>query len=256
MDTSLPAKKETDFQYLWNKRTQAYDVLDLSTGKIVKKEDFQASPSTVYSENVAAAIVERVLNGDSLAKVARDPDFPSYSAILAWQAAFPEFKKRVDEARKNRAEIFYDKALQLADIAPEIHKDQIPGVKLAIETYKWAAEKNDPDRFAKPKEASVQSGGVTIIVDTGIHRTQVPEDVWVDELGNVHVKGDSNEVQETGRGSGEDRSELNLAEEIRFREVGDEAGCSERLGTEDGLGGRGAEESCDRSQEEAKKAVY
>jgi hypothetical protein len=218
------------------------------TGKIVSVAGLQRSASTTYTEEVAALIVDRVTNGESLAKIARDPALPSYSTILAWKAAFPEFSARVAMARKARAEVYFDKVLALAEDAPQVDRAEIPGIKLAIETYKWAAERSDPHTFGA-KESSGNNGGVTVIIDTGMGNMNVPDDVRVDELGNL-VIGVGDETQDFVRGIGGVGSGLSSAcEEVRFREL-DQVGQAGGAGELDQVGRGGDEGSSEAGFEE------
>ena len=53
---------------------------------------------------------------------------------------------------KERAESFQDKAIDLAIDNIGIDSKEVASVRLAVDTLKWAAEKNDPDRFGKKEE--------------------------------------------------------------------------------------------------------
>ena len=99
-------------------------------------------------------------------------------------------------AREYAAEIYHDMVLDIADRAAEASKEEIPGLKLATESYKWAAEKGS-ERFAKRKEESNNgSANITIHLQTGVHEVQnINHDVEVDEFGNF--KGFKNGNQES-----------------------------------------------------------
>ena len=76
-------------------------------------------------------------------------------------------------------------------------KDLIPGIKLAVDTHKWAAEKSDPERFAKPKEEGNNVGSITINLQTGVLDKQAPADIVVDQFGNFQGFGVMEEVHES-----------------------------------------------------------
>ena len=106
--------------------------------------------------------------------------------MYAWKATIPVFKERLNEARKQRAESFQDKAIDLAIDNVGIDSKEVASVRLAVDTLKWAAEKNDPDRFGKKEEGAGKSGGnsVKIVLNTGVLDTVMPSNIVVDETGN------------------------------------------------------------------------
>lgn len=111
--------------------------------------------------------------------------------FYAWLSIFPEFKKRYTEARKQRADYHFHRVVELADGGIGMDKEFIPGLKLAVDAHKWAAEKSDPERFAKPKEEGNTSSSITINLQTGVLDRQAPKDILVDQFGNFQGFGDS-----------------------------------------------------------------
>ncbi len=55
----------------------------------------------------------------------------------------------------------------------EVAAAEVASRKTAIDAYKWAAEKNDPDRFGKKQEVKhTDTKPTTIVINTGIKRIQ------------------------------------------------------------------------------------
>ena len=109
-----------------------------------------------YTTEIGDYICDKVREGMTLTKiVALLPDV-SLSQVYAWKATIPVFKERLNEARKQRAESFQDKAIDLAIDNVGIDSKEVASVRLAVDTLKWAAEKNDPDRFGKKEEGKLQ----------------------------------------------------------------------------------------------------
>ena len=149
---NLPTKQ--DITYLYDSRLKKYEPYDLITGKKVGTEiaeDFKLH----YTTEIGDYICDKVREGMTLTKiVALLPDV-SLSQVYAWKATIPVFKERLNEARKQRAESFQDKAIDLAIDNVGIDSKEVASVRLAVDTLKWAAEKNDPDRFGKKEEGEI-----------------------------------------------------------------------------------------------------
>lgn len=202
--STLPAPNLPDSKDLLcyiDPQTNRPRYLDLRTGR-----PYEAYVPTIvgggFSNELADIITAQIREGDNLAKTCKD-NYISLSQFYAWLAVFPEFKKRYTEARKQRADYHFHKAIDIADGAMGAPKEMIPGIKLAVDTHKWAAEKSDPERFAKPKE-DVNVGSITINLQTGVLDTQPPKDIVVDQFGNFMGFGEANGTEgilENGAGS-------------------------------------------------------
>lgn len=211
MDNNLPATTE-NLHYIWNPSKQMFDVLDLTTGKMLEAVKYEPS-SYEYSLQTADVICDLLRTGKTLTEVLKAPNMPSTTRFYAWLALYPELRIRYEQARKQRAMSFHDRALDIALSLPD--KDMVPACKLAIDTLKWAAEKADPDSFAKPKESGdTGRGGVTIHLHTGVLDREAPKDIVVDKFGNFQGFGG---VQIEDDGKPEDVVVVELSKD-RFKE--------------------------------------
>jgi len=190
LPTVLPKKE--NLHYLYNSGTQTYDIIDLSTGKQVSSERFETS-STKYTLALCDYICDLIRNGTTLKAIGEMDNMPSTARIYAWESVYPEFKLRVQQARKQRAETFADKALELA-LTP-MGKDAVPAAKLAVDTLKWRAEKADPDNYgAKKVDDGPKGTNINITLHTGVLDSPLPKDIIVDAFGNF--KGFDGDVVE------------------------------------------------------------
>jgi hypothetical protein len=204
--TLAPAKAEEHHQYLWNDRHKTYEVLDLKTGKLVS--NFQQvtresmSTSIGYSPIMADIICDAIRRGKKLKDLESDPQFPPIAAIQLWKSTNPEFRRRLEGAYKDRAERFHDEAIETAMSAISAPKEMQAGLKLAVTTLQWAAEKGNPDRYGTKKEqSSGNSGGVTVIIDTGVEN-QGTTHINIDVDHNGEFRGFGNEqAHSNGRGT-------------------------------------------------------
>lgn len=169
--------------------------LDLRTGKPYEQYTPIANQGA-FSNEVADMICASIREGRSLTKICQENQI-NLSLFYAWLTIFPEFKKRYTEARKQRADYHFHRVVELADGALGMDKDFVPGLKLAVDAHKWAAEKSDPERFAKPKEEGNNNGSITINLQTGVLDKQAPKDIVVDQFGNFQGFENDNNSSES-----------------------------------------------------------
>ena len=204
-------EQENNLLHIWNKENQKYDVIDITTGRHFAQEEHKIVAHT-YSTMLADHICGMIREGKTLQDICRQPDMPSINRIYGWLNIHPDFKRRYQMARRDRADHFHDKAL---DIALNVgHKDDVPAAKLAVDTLKWAAEKANPEQYGQKtevKQTSAQS--VTITLHTGVLDTKMPEDIIVDEFGNFKGFGDGAQVgmDQESRRIGDDEGVVELA---------------------------------------------
>jgi transposase-like protein len=94
---------------------------------------------TVFSEEVAREIIERLWEGESLTKICRDEDMPSLTTVYRWRDAYPDFRADYAEARARQADTFADRMQDVAEdlaLLPE-HK------RLILDTMKWRAARQN-----------------------------------------------------------------------------------------------------------------
>lgn len=144
--------------------------------------------SSDYSLAIVDILCDGVREGLNLRELLKEPNMPSIGKVYAWMALHPEFKTRYKEARKQRADLYFDNAIDLA-MTPR-GKDDVPAAKLAVDTLKWAAEKSNPELYGKVDDKGVKTETkVNIILNTGVLNTPAPSDIIVDEFGNFQGFG-------------------------------------------------------------------
>lgn len=228
-DNPLNLIEQKDMLIYRDPKTNLPVCLDLRTGLPVPsyKEVMIGS----FSNITADYICDQIREGMPLKEICKEHSIPT-SLIYAWLAVFPEFKKRYYEARKQRADFHFDRALELAENAIGVDAKMIGGIKLAVDTHKWAAEKSDPDRFAKAKEEGNNGiGSITINLTTGVLDKPAPKDIVVDQFGNFQgFDNEDNSSRAWERSESPEEGEVTLNRD-RFREErGSEEGTTEEEG--------------------------
>lgn len=69
---------------------------------------------------------------------------PIYTMLLVRDA---EFKEAVAEAKRARADVFYEKIVDSVDLPLE--KEEVPAAKLRIDTLKYLASIDNPDKYSE-----------------------------------------------------------------------------------------------------------
>jgi hypothetical protein len=113
-----------------------------------------ARPSD-YSPELADAICQRLIEGESLRAICRDDGMPSASTLFAWLDKNEDFRSRYARARDIQAELGFDSIQEVAeDIAGDVQRD-----KLRIETMRWRLSKLLPKKYGDKIEQTHQGPG-------------------------------------------------------------------------------------------------
>lgn len=75
---------------------------------------------------------------------------PTYTQLLLKD---PPFKEAVEQAKKDRADIFYEKIVDSVDEV--LDKGDVPSAKLRFEKLKYAAAIDNPDKYAEKNKHSI-----------------------------------------------------------------------------------------------------
>jgi hypothetical protein len=112
----------------------------------------------VYTPELAAAILHRIIEGESLRAICKDRDMPNRSSVADWWDAVPGFRAQYDRAMELRADGLAEEALEEALTA----EDPLTG-RLRYDARKWFAGKlsskyNDKAEVRLSGELSLTSG--------------------------------------------------------------------------------------------------
>ncbi|MCA3573119.1 MAG: hypothetical protein IOC86_04330 [Aestuariivirga sp.] len=115
-----------------------------------------------FRPEVGDAICERLVNGESLRAICRDPEMPSVGVVLRWvaegdiqadesgkgmseaHAALRRFREQYLRARQEQADVLADEIIDIADRATD---PQI--ARLQIDSRKWYAGKVRPKVYGE-----------------------------------------------------------------------------------------------------------
>lgn len=115
---------------------------------------------TIFTNELADEICERIANGESLRMICREEDKPALSTVFRWLSNDRAFQDQYAMARDEQAETFADELVSISD-EQEYEKVEIDGVPLAVkfdstavarnrlrvDTRKWVASKLKPKKY-------------------------------------------------------------------------------------------------------------
>lgn len=72
---------------------------------------------SLYSEDFADAFCSRIINGESLPEVCRDPEMPSAATVMRWLRTRPDFQLAYRYAVDAKVDAMCDQLIAIADVA-------------------------------------------------------------------------------------------------------------------------------------------
>lgn len=126
----------------------------------------------VRNSTIEDLICQMISAGERIDEICSTPGFPPLSVFGKWMKDDAEFKARVAEARALRAEVLKEQVLAQADQAiADASEDQIVQAhKLKVESLKWVASVDSPERFGNKTKVETSSTSTIMVIDTGIRR--------------------------------------------------------------------------------------
>lgn len=110
---------------------------------------------SVYSDELAKEIVERISSGESVRAIGRDKGMPEAKTIYNWllDEDKKEFLQQYSTAIDVRTELLADEIIELADESVDDIKGdksdaaRVQARKLQVDSRKWAASKMKPKKY-------------------------------------------------------------------------------------------------------------
>jgi hypothetical protein len=106
---------------------------------------------SIYSQELAATICDRLIHGEGLRAICRDDDMPALSTVIDWIKNKQDFSVQYTKARELQAELMLDDILEIADDSSQDAIDTANGKvantefiarsRLRVDTRKWAMGK-------------------------------------------------------------------------------------------------------------------
>jgi hypothetical protein len=143
-----------------------------------------------YTEDIAAAICARLVEGESLKAICREDGMPAASTVFVWLESHEEFRTKYARARELQAELQVDEMTEIADngqndwmerknAAGEIigwkeNGEALTRSKMRLEQRRWNAEKLLPKKYG----AKVAIGGADDLPPVKTESTITAEEAY------------------------------------------------------------------------------
>lgn len=99
---------------------------------------------TDYNEEIAAIICERLIAGESLRAICRDPGMPDKVTVLRWLTKHDQFRTQYTQARELQSEGEFD---EIEDLAATATPETVNVVRLQVDTRKWVLARKSPKKY-------------------------------------------------------------------------------------------------------------
>lgn len=117
-----------------------------------------AGRPTIYTEELAATICERIANGESVRNICRDQLMPNRSTVNLWLTNNESFLDQYVKAKTVQADDAFDEIRALARTALD-NPSLAHAVKVVIDADKWCLSKMLPKKYGD-KTSIEHSGGI------------------------------------------------------------------------------------------------
>jgi hypothetical protein len=112
---------------------------------------------SIYTDELAATILGRISNGESLRSITMEEGMPNPDTIYVWLLKRPDFAENYTRAREEQADTLADEILAIADEAPsEVVDDRgvsrtdsgwVSWQRNRVDARKWVASKLKPKKY-------------------------------------------------------------------------------------------------------------
>lgn len=151
-----------------NPKTGELETVCLDTGEVVRSLQVNELEKYKFNFDTALLVCQKIREGATLKEIHDDPTLPELTVIHYWRRTNPTFDEEIKLARKERAEYYHDRVIQIADEV--VDRDDVAVAKFKADQYRWAAEKGDPSSYGNKVEHTGSNTAPSIVVVTGIER--------------------------------------------------------------------------------------
>jgi hypothetical protein len=129
--------------------------------EVVQLKRTSVSPPPSYNESVAADILDKLAEGQTLRAICREPGMPSPRTVKRW--VFDDihgFADRFERARELQCDAIFDEALEIAD-GQFADNAQVQAARLRVDTRKWFLATLNPKRYGEKVEITSKTERLT-----------------------------------------------------------------------------------------------
>jgi hypothetical protein len=109
--------------------------------------------SSSYTPEIAAKICERMIEGEDIVTICKDPEMPSRATVYRWMDEHPEFETQCARAREGLADF---EAHKIAEIASKCTPESAPADRVKLSALQWLASKRAPKKWGEKVEVDAK----------------------------------------------------------------------------------------------------
>lgn len=147
-----------------------------------KPEGYVFGRPTVFTQELADEICERIADGESLRSICKEESKPNKATVFRWLNANQDFSDQYTRAREEQAESFADEIVAIADDGKRdyvfddgkfgVDTDHISRARLRVEARKWVASKLKPKRYGDKLDLN-HGGSINTNVTSELTEAQI-----------------------------------------------------------------------------------
>jgi hypothetical protein len=125
---------------------------------------------SIFSDEIAARICERLALGESLLRICKDEEMPGLRTVHDWLDSKPEFSAQYSRAREHQADTFADRVMDRAD---GVTNEDAAAVRAYLDSVKWFAGVTAPRKYTPKHNHDVEmsaSGRLLQLIEAGMGR--------------------------------------------------------------------------------------
>ncbi len=143
-----------------------------------------AGRKSIYTKELAAEICKRIISGESMRNICKDPHTPCLDTLYTWLAK-PEhpFADQYMRARAIQADVLAEQVLEIADECETLEQSHV--AKVRIDARKWWAGKVRPKVYGADK-VNITNNVATTNNSLTINRTREEDEAFLQLQKEVH----------------------------------------------------------------------
>lgn len=128
--------------------------------------DIQQNGYYPYNEETAQQIANRFASGERFSEFLGKGNFPPYGQYVRWKSRYPEFRKMMEEAMRQRAERYI---AELEHVADKVDNSNAKAAKVRGDILKHLAAVHDPEQYGhRTKVVGDKNQPLAFTVVTGV----------------------------------------------------------------------------------------
>ncbi len=120
-------------------------------------EQAKTGRPSIFTDELADEICQRIAEGESLRSICRDERFPAQSTVFRWLTANKDFQEQYAHAREAQADFWADEIIEISDDGrndtyetengERTNQDVIARSRLRVDTRKWLMARMAPKKY-------------------------------------------------------------------------------------------------------------